>query len=462
MKKGIVAFLLLVGFSILYADSYKISNIEYKLKGSTRKSSLEQRVPIDTSIIFNTLDDLEIYLENVEKEISNNRIFEEAKVSIISIEKDGNINNVFVEVYTKDTWNIIGLPYPSYDSNSGLKLRLKIKNYNFLGSMETFDSTVNYQFNTENNSHKFDFSFTIPFPSFTFLTMKTSVDTDVEFSYTIGDSFPGFKTSQNIFFEKNINKFIDLNLKLSNIFYVAPEFEKYNDTYYFTEEILFYTPIKLAEINNYNDLKWSPYLGFSFNWDFDAFSNHPNFGLNNPDLFGPKILIGHSVGVELVNWVGNFRNGFSILAKQNVEFNLNNKKIDPIFSFETNLFKKFNDNLALTSRLQYFINVNGNQFEKGDLLRGIKNNLFETNSSIIINLDLPIKMFQTNWKQMFNTIGLNWNWTSVFDFEMQFNPFIDVALCKNLITNTQFLFEDGFYSTGFELLVYPNKMKSII
>ena len=45
---------------------------------------------------------------------------------------------------------------------------------------------------------------------------------------------------------------------------------------------------------------------------------------------------------------------------------------------------------------------------------------------------------------------------------MQFNPFIDVALCKNLITNTQFLFEDGFYSTGFELLVYPNKMKSII
>ena len=95
-------------------------------------------------------------------------------------------------------------------------------------------------------------------------------------------------------------------------------------------------------------------------------------------------------------------------------------------------------------------------------LRGIKNDLFTSDSAIVINIDLPIKVVQTDWVNFFNYFGLNWNWTRLFDFELQLSPFFDMSLCKNVKTGTQYLIEDGFYSCGLEMLVFPNKMKSIV
>ena len=79
-----------------------------------------------------------------------------------------------------------------------------------------------------------------------------------------------------------------------------------------------------------------------------------------------------------------------------------------------------------------------------------------------LNIDLPIKVVQTDWVNFFNYFGLNWNWTRLFDFELQLSPFFDMSLCKNVKTGTQYLIEDGFYSCGLEMLVFPNKMKSIV
>ncbi len=51
---------------------------------------------------------------------------------------------------------------------------------------------------------------------------------------------------------------------------------------------------------------------------------------------------------------------------------------------------------------------------------------------------------------------------SVLNFELQASPFIDIALTRNRVANTIFKLQDGFYSGGIEVLIYPLKWKSFV
>ena len=456
-----ITMLFLCTIISIFADNYKIEKVNYELSGLTRKQSLKSKIPVDTTKIFTSEDELNKYLLDLQKQIFNTRFFDSVSVEVTSIEPSKDYNQVSILIKTKDTWNIIALPYPSYDSNSGLKIRLKIKDYNFLGSMETFDCTANYFYDTSKNTHDFDFSFDIPFPTFKIFTLNGNFGMDFEIGYTVGDKTPNFNFGQSLGLSRELNDFVGLNISLSNKFYIEPDYEKYNDNYYIKDSVGFSLPINLATIENVGNLTWTPNITFTTNWDFDVFSNTENGGIKNPNLLGPTISFGHSISTGRVNWENNFRKGFSIVASQNFDYNFYKNKLTPTFNFNSKIFTKFSDWVGLATSQSFFLNVNGNLSEKGDELRGIRNNYFKSSSGIIFNFDLPIKIVQTDWVNFFNNFGLDWNWTKLFDFEFQLNPFIDMALCKNQYTGTQYLIEDGFYSCGFEMLVYPNKMKSI-
>ena len=462
MKKNILSIILLLTLTLIYSTSYKITDVEYSISGITTKSSLKQKIPVDTNTIFSSKEDLERYLQDLQKQLQNNRIFTSAKVSIISLSSSENFDEVSILIETKDSWNIIGLPYPSYDSNTGLKFKLKLKDYNFLGSMEVFDSTLNYVFEEEKNNHEFDLNFTIPFPTFNLLTLTSNANADFNLAYSIGDDYVKFKTSQTIIFSKDINDVMAFSLGLKNTFFINPDYIENNDIFYFNEKIEFSTPIKLAKIENVGNLLWTPKFSFAFNWDFDAFEGIANNGLLSSELHGSVISLGQSINIARINWYNNFRNGFSFNVTQNVDFNLLLRNIFPQYAVNTEFHKKINDNFGISTRQQLFFNINENLSEKGDLLRGIKNNLFKTSSGIILNFDLPIKIVQTDWVTFFNNFNLSWNWTKMFDFEFQISPFFDMALCRNEHTNTHYLIEDGYFSNGLEILVYPNIMKSIV
>ena len=118
MKKSLL-FVFFIFFSIfnIFADGYKIEKIEYDLTGITRETSLKAKFPVDTSTIFQTKEELENYIQDLQKQLSNNRIFDSASVEITSIEQNSEYNVVSILIKTDDTWNIIALPYPSFDSN---------------------------------------------------------------------------------------------------------------------------------------------------------------------------------------------------------------------------------------------------------------------------------------------------------------------------------------------------------
>ena len=48
------------------------------------------------------------------------------------------------------------------------------------------------------------------------------------------------------------------------------------------------------------------------------------------------------------------------------------------------------------------------------------------------------------------------------DFELQLNPFMDIALLKNRGTDTFYEYKEGIYTAGLEVLVYPLKWRSFV
>ncbi len=53
------------------------------------------------------------------------------------------------------------------------------------------------------------------------------------------------------------------------------------------------------------------------------------------------------------------------------------------------------------------------------------------------------------------------SWTRYIGFEMQASPFFDMALTHDAVTGRYFDLDDGWYSGGMEIIVFPKKMRSI-
>ena len=126
-KKFLCCFFICLSIFAIFSEGYKIENVEYELTGLTRENSLKSKIPVDTTTVFPSEKELEEYINDLQKRIVNNRIFDSASVEITTIEPSENYTKVSILIKTDDTWNIIALPYPSFDSNSGFKLKLKIK-----------------------------------------------------------------------------------------------------------------------------------------------------------------------------------------------------------------------------------------------------------------------------------------------------------------------------------------------
>ena len=118
-----------------------------------------------------------------------------------------------------------------------------------------------------------------------------------------------------------------------------------------------------------------------------------------------------------------------------------------------------------------FAYLNGSE-KIGGRLRGIRDDQYfssesgnsklyacETPAAIVVNFDIPIKLFATNWAKvpLINKISL----MKYLNFELQVSPFIDIALTHNKATDSNFSLKDGFYAGGLEVLVFPQKWKGM-
>ena len=464
-------YMLLIIITLLFIipcfseNTYKIADVKYDISGLTREYVLSQKLDIDTNDIFNSQEELNEYINVIKQNLENQRVIEEYEVAQSFSEPDSEgLISVYLTIKTKDSINFVIVPYPKYDVNTGFELKLKIKDYNFLGSMEEFNSSLIYQLRIDEDSGEksncldFSFGFDIPFQLGPF---NCNWNNDFSLNYVIGDSDIGFEIKEGIDFSLPIYDITTLKFNISQAFIQNPEYKCNNDLFYFNTEASLSLPFNIAEIPNVGYLTWGPGISFNFNWDKDVFSGAQNFGILTDDLMGPSISIFQKIEVGKVNWISNLKDGFFGRIKIDYSYNFTTLEYSPSISVELERYHALERN-SISTRFYYFINAYGGSSKIGNRIRGIRDNDVESDNAFCMNLDFPIKLFQTNWVGWLkNATDKDLSWLSYVDFEAEISPFVDFMIGHNTETDSFFNFTDSYLATGFEIIGFPNKFRSI-
>lgn len=424
----------------------QIVETEYDIKGQTKEFMLANIIPIDKTRIFNSEEEFKNYIEILNKKFTNQRILQSHSIDTEFLPEENGITPVKLLIHTKDTWNIIALPYPKFDSNTGFQLKLKIKDYNFLGFLYPFNADLIYQKN-ENNLSSFSFgtNFGIPF-------RKEPID-------FLWDISSNIKFTENRKPEFNLNTGLDIAYKYKIVtfhtgvtqgFRLYPDSENKNMLYYFTDTIYFYSPIQIYKFKDNSSLVWTPKVSVSGNWKFKRHVEDKYRGVN--------LDWSQNFGIANINWKNNFRQGYSASLTNEYSYNTFKKgNVDISFGTQATGFYSFFDRFGIYGKFDFFYNLNNVKTRRaGGNLRGILDRRIETDTAFTFNFDLPVRIGTFKFDEI---TGINW--TRFLSFELQIVPFLDIALTHDEKTSTYFNPKYGWYSGGLEFLFFPLKMRSI-
>jgi len=202
-NRHIIPLILLfaLGICSLYADGVRwtITTVEIATEGSTRESVLRRVLGLEEGKTFGSLEDLQAYLDDKRQVLAGIRLFQSSSLDFKIGEMIDSVFPVAVSVHTKDTWNIIALPYPRYDSNEGFRLSVKFRNYNAFGSMEPLNVDVDYILSTAGeNTVGTSLAFTLPLDwqdeSWAFFTSHSFL-----YSFAAPFTYQGFVGIRKIF-----------------------------------------------------------------------------------------------------------------------------------------------------------------------------------------------------------------------------------------------------------------------
>ena len=483
MSKRTLIFLFTSFITIsLFAQKYQINQVNYNIQGNgakifgkTQSYALENNVPVQKNHIFESVDELNEYISEYTIKLNNLRAFETIEVDYTFDSTDEELCPVTLNVSVKDSFHLFAIPGPKYDSNTGLTFKLKVKDTNFLGSLNTFSSDFYFLLPTaesDGSDTKFGFDFNIDYP-FKAGIFDTLWLNDFNFSYTIGNELPEWNIGTGLRFTLPFEKY-SLILEMNQKFVNNYKYQKYDDNLYFVDDVKFSVPFLVANINYFGDILYTPYTSFSVNWDIDGISKI------NSDLSSPVLTFGHKFTMGRIDWIENLRTGLTFSLDNYYSYNFQRQRFYPIIELESKAFARlelledynFLSNIGFAADLRFFTYLfNPNKDEKyindgksiGSYLRGIRDtqiylgrkddlSALDPTSAFILNLDFPLSLFSTDFEKSF---------LRYCNVEVQVSPFIDFVLCYNKVTHTFCNLKDGFYAGGVEVIVYPLKWSGI-
>lgn len=413
---------MIISLNSLFAETYSIREVTYSIKGNTKEISLEQMFQIKKGSVFKTREELDSYISDMEQKIENQRVLLEGSVTP-KFTKQRDVIYVDLFIYVKDSWNYVLLPYPKYDSNTGLSLGLRFKNYNFLGRMNTLAFDFDYiRLDNGGTDFRFGSDFKIPF-------YTDSVDWELYFSENfIIDSNYNIENKSELGLSgiTSINSFTDLKASISQG-YVINEEDKYYLETRGEVKALFYI----------EDFIYSP--GIVTNYPYKP------SGILSEERRGYQLGLAHSLSYGSIDWVGNLRKGFQTSVNQDLVYNFNktkwftNNKVEILYHKNFTLF-------GISSRVSgFYSNRNEDNSSIGQTIRGIRDKRISGDTALTFNLDFPC----------YFPLGPLKRW-----FSAQISPFIDYALVKP--NNSDFILNKAsWFGSGLEGFAYLNNSRSI-
>ncbi|MBP5158270.1 MAG: hypothetical protein ILP18_10420 [Treponema sp.] len=489
MKKTFACFAcLFLFFFSAAAEQYRIADVTFNSKEKTDPKMLMRKIPpVEKNRLFASKEELEEYLAYICQQLVNTRLLENIEYSWEpSGVADSGVQLVNVTYSFEDSKSFMIVPYPTYSSNTGLQFTVMANDQNFLGKTNPFKFFVNCTFGTEEEPDNFSkitpgFGVEYSFP-FDVGPVVASWNSLVALAWTIGDSMPEFGVVTGPSLAIPIGK-QQLNLAFQQSAIGKKDFKKYDDNPYFAERVKISLPLTIAKIGTATPLVYQPYADLHYNWDVNRIADE-----NNRLSATPKLTLGQTTRVNGVDWLGNFRNGYSFSTTQAISKSFRDGEMSsgiiPYVDCDIKLFKGWKY-AGLAANLHFFtmFKADGNKDESqlvniGPRLRGALdkqvfdtsngyasiddyNLALETDQAVILSLEAPFHLITTNFGGFLSSINA----------ELQLSPFVDMALLKNRARkvgdseNSQgsiFSVKDGIYCAGIEGFIYPTKFKSYV
>jgi hypothetical protein len=443
---------------------YYIRHINFDITGRTRPFALIQRGELKAGEQLKGKKALEGYIQEKVQLLVNQRVLETVGIdyTLGAAEEDGAVP-VDLLVRVRDTWNIIAIPYPKYDSNTGFELTIKARDYNFLGTMSPLRIDLGYSLAEDDlwNFGRGAFSFELDSDTpFNALGYNWNFNFDHIFSYTYGEplsyknvtgismELPYRWTTFTFGFEE------DFILYEENKERYKAQYGEHFNGYYFSSELFARWKIPLGlEVFRYGELSWTPKLSGKI--------NYRPMGELDDIRKGPALSFDQTLGFGRVNWIGNYRSGAEALAENTNVWNFYQASWNSNISLSLIYHKPFTSFFGISGRFQYrhwFDPYYPDDYydEGGDALRGVLNRSLNTRAMLSLNVDFPLRALRFMPSEWLHNRKLHF-----FDFELHASPFADLALMDAPLNNKKFSPGDMIFSGGLELILFPAFMRSI-
>ncbi|GHU75504.1 hypothetical protein FACS189461_1890 [Spirochaetia bacterium] len=154
LYKKILRVFLLPGFFLVvmasvYAQerediAYYIKNIDVAVEGRTQLSAILRAAGFVIGEELRGDEALAGYVERKRQTLLNNRALAEVTITYTTAEEEDGRYGVNLAVSVVDTRNFVILPEPKYSSNAGFEPALKLRDYNFLGTLTPLKINFGY------------------------------------------------------------------------------------------------------------------------------------------------------------------------------------------------------------------------------------------------------------------------------------------------------------------------------
>ena len=444
---------------------FVLKSFNYIVIGRTLPFMLNTKTELKIGEEIKGYDKLIIFINDKKQLLINERVLKDnVRIEYTFSEPDVYGRIPFdMQIYTEDTWNIIALPYPKYDSNTGFELTIKARDYNFLGTMNALRLDLGYRYDEKGRSY-YNLMLDTGIPVSLF-GLKWHIDFDHDFVYRPDRTL-------DYYYKNSTGLSVDLPIKSSTLtlsfheqFILNDELSEIDKKKYGLEfqegfylsskpEISWKIPTNL-EIGSFGFLTYTPGLSAAINHELPAWEL-----LENRD--GAIINFSHTLGFGRVNWIGNFKKGFTANAKNSFNrfYSFPGENWEPIYAdleLSAAGYFTFTDFIGLSSRILYRHYFNTYNETAGDVLRGILDNKIDADYIVSLNIDIPLRALKVRPSQWFPENKA----ARIFDFDLHLIPVFDIAFYQNHFKKKTFGNENILMGGGLELVIFPYSWRSL-
>lgn len=361
---------------------YVIDEVAYEIDGRTREWALEEVVDLEVGTTFPSIEALEAHLARQHQNLINQRQLQSATVEYEVDEGEGAPQRVSVTVSVEDTWNIIVLPYFKYDSNDGLLLSLRGRDYNFFGTLQELSIDLDYLRTVEEtNEWTIAAEFSLPFNMlerrwrWTFEEEFVLENEDIDFSTSTGLAYD-FE-----FWENPWSVGIEQGYQLFTA-------DQEPDDYFLTNTVFLEgdvgTPIPAGPMGFF---RYRPQANLLVNYAFDDTLSDGRRGVfANFD---------QSLSAGGFDWIGNFRDGLEVSLGNDNEYSFYREDLESRATASASGWLAA-DPFGLSARaggFYYFDGVPEDQDDGAAEIRGVLDDEMSGDLGVFLNTDVALKVW---------------------------------------------------------------------